>query len=106
MSYIELINRFWRLDETVEFSPSETRLYFYLLKVANSLGWPDEFEITDVKLCGNVGMGKNTMKPARLRLEARSLIAVDLSRPGLRDGASYCLSPINSWRQNLKRICH
>ena len=39
MTYIELINNFWFLDEDWQFTCCETRLYFYLLKTANRLGW-------------------------------------------------------------------
>lgn len=49
VTYIGLINRFWRLDETYQFSTSETRVYFYLLKVANTLAWPAIFKHSDVR---------------------------------------------------------
>ena len=43
MTYIELINNFWFLDEDWQFTCCETRLYFYLLKTANRLGWVDSW---------------------------------------------------------------
>ena len=36
MTYIELINNFWELDEDWQFTCCETRLYFYLLKTARN----------------------------------------------------------------------
>ncbi|MDO4587963.1 MAG: hypothetical protein Q4C95_11820 [Planctomycetia bacterium] len=39
MSYIDLINRFWRKAEFLGFSATEIAVYFYLLNAANVLGW-------------------------------------------------------------------
>ncbi|UFH52523.1 hypothetical protein [Spirosoma sp. KNUC1025] len=74
LSYIELVNRFWQVDEQYNFSGNETRLYFYLLKVANALGWPDEFDYADSKLSGNLGQRVNTLKPCRDRLIQAGLL--------------------------------
>ncbi len=54
MTYIELINRFWELDESWQFSCCETRLYFYLLKIANRLGWEDNWTRSDTKVSSDV----------------------------------------------------
>lgn len=50
MTYIELINNFWELDEDWQFTCCETRLYFYLLKTANRLGWVDSWTRSDAKV--------------------------------------------------------
>lgn len=75
--YIDLINRFWRMDEQHGFSSEETRLYFYLLKVANAStpAWPDSFERADNKVAADNGIKSvNTMKKYRERLVTLGLI--------------------------------
>lgn len=74
MNYIELINRFWELDEGWQFSCCETRLYFYLVKTANRLGWEDNWTHSDDKTSANVGVSLNKMKHARNRLVQAGLI--------------------------------
>lgn len=69
MTYIELINNFWELDEDWQFTCCETRLYFYLLKTANRLGWVDSWTRSDAKVSSDVGVSVNSMKTARNRLE-------------------------------------
>jgi len=75
MNYIELINRFWELDEKWQFSCCETRLYFYLVKTANSLGWENNFNHGDNKTAANVGISKNSLKTARNRLYQAGLLS-------------------------------
>ena len=74
MNYIELINHFWQCDEVHSFTPTETRLYFYLVKVANASGWNESFWHSDTKLSGNVGVSLNPLKTARNRLKQTGLI--------------------------------
>ena len=45
MSYIELMNEFWRKDELKSFSPKETKLYFLLLHYAFTEAKSDTFEL-------------------------------------------------------------
>lgn len=75
MNYIELINLFWYLDETWQFSCCETRLYFYLVKTANRLGWENSWTHSDEKTAANVGVSRNAMKTARNRLTQAKLIS-------------------------------
>lgn len=75
MNYIELINRFWELDEAWQFSCCETRLYFYLVKTANRLGWENNWTHSDDKTSANVGVSKNTLKTARNKLSQAGLIS-------------------------------
>lgn len=76
MNYIELINHFWELDEKWQFSCSETRLYFYLLKTCNRLCWNNDWAHSDDRTAINVGISKNVLKTARKRLCEAELIAV------------------------------
>lgn len=75
MSYIDLINKFWDLDEAWQFTCPETRLYFYLVKTANRLGWVDSWIHSDDKTSANVGVSRNTLKTARNRLSQAGLIS-------------------------------
>ncbi|WP_165372214.1 hypothetical protein [Emticicia agri] len=74
MNYIDLINHFWRLDEGAQFTGWETKLYFYLIKTANSLGWVNDFWHSDSRVSANVGMSVNTLKTSRNRLKQVGLI--------------------------------
>ncbi len=74
MNYIDLINHFWRVDEGAQFTGWEAKLYFYLIKTANSLGWVNVFWHSDGRVSANVGMSVNTMKTSRNRLKQVGLI--------------------------------
>ena len=88
MSYIELINNFWRKDEFWQFDGTDTRLYFLLLKIANTVGWDNSsektpnsaavFEYTDSRLAGLVGVSINTFKTSQKKLIKSGLISVQL----------------------------
>lgn len=89
MNYIELINWFWKLDEHWQFTCCETRLYFYLLKIANGLGWVDNWTHSDEKTSANVGVSVNTMKTARNRLHQAGLISFLAGGKGQRNKTRY-----------------
>ena len=74
MNYIELINNFWRIEDGAQFSGWETKLYFYLVKTANGLGWENNFWHSDAKTSVNIGMSVNTLKTSRNRLKQFGLI--------------------------------
>lgn len=89
MNYIELINWFWICDEVHSFNSKETRLYFYLLKVANSLHWQESFWHSDSKTAGNVGFTVNTLKSARNKLKNTGLIDFKSGGNGYGDKSRY-----------------
>lgn len=89
MTYIELINNFWELDEYWQFTCCETRLYFYLLKTANRLGWVDSWTRSDAKVSSDVGVSVNSMKTARNRLVQAGLIEFKSGGNGQRDKTRY-----------------
>lgn len=89
MTYIELINNFWRLDEDWQFTCCETRLYFYLLKTANRLGWVNSWTRSDAKVSSDVGVSANSMKTARNRLVQAGLIEFKSGGKGQRDKTRY-----------------
>ena len=89
MTYIELINNFWELDEDWQFTCCETRLYFYLLKTANRLGWVDSWTRSDAKVSSDVGVSVNSMKTARNRLVQAGLIEFKSGGNGQRNKTRY-----------------
>ena len=89
MTYIELINNFWFIDDDWQFTCCETRLYFYLLKTANRLGWVDSWTRSDAKVSSDVGVSINSMKTARNRLVQSGLISFKAGGNGQRDKTKY-----------------
>ena len=65
------------------------RLYFYLLKTANRLGWVDSWTRSDAKVSSDVGVSVNSMKTARNRLVQAGLIEFKSGGNGQRDKTRY-----------------
>lgn len=76
MTYIELINDFWQEFEDEAMRPNDALLYLYLLKVCNSKGWENPFELTNkrVRLC--LEITDKAIIESRDRLVGRGLIEV------------------------------
>lgn len=77
MSYVDLVNRFWRMDSQEPFTSVETRLYFFLLNTANRSGWGKPFPLSNAALAMSLGCSPNTMDKARSRLCARGLLIIE-----------------------------
>lgn len=75
-SYITLINRFWRLHKTHQFSTAATSLYFYLLDVANAGRWPQYFAHPDALAAVSISISLPTLKSARKQLIEAGLISM------------------------------
>lgn len=97
MNYIDLINHFWRLDDGAQFTGWETKLYFYLLKTANGLGWVNEFWHSDGRTSANVGMSINTLKTSRNRLKQAGLINFISGGKGHGNKTRYQILPPEVW---------
>jgi hypothetical protein len=74
MNYLELINRFWRMNAEKPFSTLDTKLYFYLLHTCNSLYWKMPFGHSDAHLAKMMDITVSTARAAKKRLSERSLI--------------------------------
>ena len=76
MTYIELINDFWQEFEDEAMKPNDALLYLYLLKVCNSKGWENPFELSNkrIRLC--LEMPDKAIIESRERLVERGLIEV------------------------------
>ncbi len=75
MTYLELINHFWKIHESVNFSPHEIALYFYILKEANRQGWPKPFVCPNRNLCLGLSIADSTLIRCRDRLVGNVVLA-------------------------------
>jgi hypothetical protein len=82
MNYIALVNAFWRKDKTKRFSPLETRLYFYLLDLFNTMNWPGSVKISNKELTHVMDCSVQNLRTARKNLEQTNLISYSPSTRG------------------------
>jgi hypothetical protein len=75
MTYLELMNRFWDLDQAYNFTAVEAKFYFKLLDIANAVYWKQKsLSIPMKRLQATLGVSKNTILKARKRLASTGLI--------------------------------
>ena len=74
MNLFDLLSNFWRVDEQKNFSGNETRLYFFLIHLANRSYWAEWIEFADKKLIANIGISLQVLKSARERLKDAGLL--------------------------------
>lgn len=74
MNLYELLSNFWRVDEQENFSGNETRLYFFLVHLANRSYWPEWMEYSNKKLAVNTNISVEVLKSSRERLKNAGLI--------------------------------
>ena len=74
MNLFDLIANFWRLDEQKNFSGNETRLYFFLIHLANRSFWPEWIEFADKRMVANANISLQVLKSARERLQDAELL--------------------------------
>lgn len=98
MNYIELIKRFWQCNEEQPIGSNATALYFYLLKVCNSLGWKVQFRHSDRYISIQLGISVNTVRGAKNRLKQLGLIdfkSPDKKSKGLEGSTIYTFSTVS-----------
>lgn len=75
MNYIDLIRNFWLIDEQRGFNGNETRLYFFLLNLANRLYWQAKWlEYGDDRMKANIGISAAVLRTTRNNLKEAMLI--------------------------------
>ncbi len=74
MNLFDLIANFWRLDEQKNFTGNETRLYFFLIHLANRSFWPECIEFSDKRMVANANISLQVLKSARERLQEAELL--------------------------------
>jgi hypothetical protein len=56
MNLFDLVANFWRVDEQKNFSGNETRLYFFLIHLANRSYWTEWIECADKRMVANANI--------------------------------------------------
>lgn len=74
MSYIDLINQFWRMNRIEQFTPCEVCFYFYLLSQWNIKGRDNFVEIKTRDIEREIDITKKTICVVRKVLKERGLI--------------------------------
>jgi len=74
MNLYDLLSNFWRIDEQKSFNGNETRLYFFLIHLANRSFWSEWIEYADKKMIANLGISLQVLKSARERLKEVELL--------------------------------
>lgn len=74
MTYLDIINKFWREYHTPEMKNADIVFYFHLLNVCNSQHWINPIEIRTSEIVAELGISKMELTRIRERLEERGLI--------------------------------
>ena len=69
MNLFDLLANFWRVDEQKSFTGNETRLFFFLIHLANRSFWSEWIEFADKKMVVNANISPQVLKSARERLK-------------------------------------
>ena len=74
MNLFELLANFWRMDEQENFSGNDTRLYFFLIHLANRSYWSEWIECSNKRLAANANISLDVLKSSRERLKEAGLL--------------------------------
>ena len=74
MNLFELLANFWRIDEQQNFTGNETRLYFFLIHLANRSFWAEWIEFADKRMVANANISLQVLKSAREKLKEAGLL--------------------------------
>lgn len=74
MNLFDLLANFWRVDEQENFSGNDTRLYFFLIHLANRSYWSEWIECSNKRLAANANISLDVLKSSRDRLKAAGLL--------------------------------
>lgn len=100
MNYIELIKQFWQCNNEIPIGCNATALYFYLLKVCNSLGWKETFKHSDRHIAIQLGISINTVRTAKNKLKQLGLIdfkSPEKASKGLDGSTRYTIQTISNF---------
>jgi Mn-dependent DtxR family transcriptional regulator len=73
MYYLELIEKFWDFNKTIQLTPTAVTLYLYLLKTGFENNRYD-FRISDITVSNDLGFTRKTIKQAKEKLRDSGLI--------------------------------
>lgn len=91
MTYIDYMNQFWKMNQSVEFSSNEVFLYFYLLNECNIRGWQNPFEHPNKTIVLATGMAEKTVIEVRNRLQQKGLINFEAGKRNAKSPVYYLL---------------
>ena len=74
MNLFDLLANFWRVDEQENFSGNDTRLYFFLVHLANRSYWSEWIVCSNKRLATNANISLDVLKSSRDRLKAAGLL--------------------------------
>ncbi|MCK9435814.1 MAG: hypothetical protein M0Q12_01240 [Synergistaceae bacterium] len=74
MNLFDLLVNFWRIDEQENFSGNDTRLYFFLIHLANRSYWAEWIVCSNKRLAANANISLDVLKSSRDRLKAAGLL--------------------------------
>lgn len=74
MNLFDLLANFWRVDEQENFRGNDTRLYFFLVHLANRSYWSEWIECSNKRLAANANISLDVLKSSRDRLKAAGLL--------------------------------
>ena len=100
MTYIELINRYWKLNKECSFTPYETHLYFKLLDTCNSLGWKNPFNQSNRYICGEIGVSEPKLIDLRNKLKQYGLIDFESGKVK-REKTQYFILGLTEFSQSI-----
>ena len=95
MNLYLLLDNFWRVDEQKNFSGNETRLYFFLVDLANRSFWKEWIEYPNDRLIANANISLQVLKSGRERLKEAGLLDY-VSGGGHRVKTKYQILPSKS----------
>jgi len=74
MNLFDLLANFWRVDEQRIFSGKETRLYCFLIHLANRSFWQEWIEYANKRMVANANISLQVLKSALERLKEAELL--------------------------------
>lgn len=74
MSYIDLINQFWRTRRSKRITGNQADVYYCLMQECNERNWENPFEFPNMSICARIGITEPTLIDARARLKQLGLI--------------------------------
>ena len=82
MTYLDVINQFWREHEKMYFSPSEIAFYFFIANECNRCFWSMPVACPTEYVCNQLKLSKQAIINARNALAKRGLIDYDKGKRG------------------------
>lgn len=89
MTYIELINEFWKQNGFMPFGAMDTTVYFYLLHQCNIRGWHNPFQLQTRDIEFHLSITRKQIGESKNRLKNRGLI--DFTRGSRKDNPTYTI---------------